>query len=328
MRRVGCCRAVLAAAMIAILIAGLPAYGDAENTVPSPAGWNLVWNDEFEGNAIDRSKWSFDIGNGFYAYHANQWISGWGNNELQYYTGEPDNAFVRDGMLHIRAIRESLHGCGYTSARLKTCRKDGTALFSQAYGRFEFRARLPLGRGIWPALWMLPEKEAYGPWPASGEIDIVEARGQDPTRVIGSLHFGSRWPANTHVSSHHSLPDSTIAEFHIYAVEWEPGEIRWYVDGQQFAEQAFWWSCSKTTDGRGVNPQSESDLNAWPAPFNQPFYIIMNVAVGGRFPGNPDNTTAFPAEMVVDYVRVYEKAGGYGSLPGRGDGPLPFTGRP
>jgi len=167
---------------------------------PAASGWKLVWSDEFDGKDIDRTKWDFDTGNGFYNYDANMWISGWGNDELQFYTREPENAYVRDGMLHIRAIKESYQGSGYTSARLKTRKRDGTPLFRKTYGKFEFRAKLPTGQGVWPGLWMLPQEEKYGGWPRSGEIDVMEARGQEPTKVLGTLHFGSRWPANTQAS--------------------------------------------------------------------------------------------------------------------------------
>ncbi len=307
------------------ILAGFVPAGRDDAAAPPLSDWKLVWSDEFDGKEIDRTKWDFDVGNGFYNYDARTWISGWGNDELQYYTREPDNAFVRDGMLHIRALQESLHGCGYTSARLKTRKKDGRALFQKRYGRFEYRARLPTGKGIWPALWMLPQTEKYGGWPASGEIDVLEARGQQPTRVLGTLHYGAMWPANTHLSKEYVLPDGgTIADFHVYALEWEPGEIRWLVDGRGYATQRFWWS-SKTDGGRGRKPVRESDLNPWPAPFDQPFYLVMNVAVGGRFPGNPDRTTAFPAEMVIDYVRVYDRVGGYGTVKPRGEGKLPFV---
>jgi len=131
--------------------------------------WKLVWSDEFDGKEIDRSKWDFDLGNGFYNYDANTWISGWGNSELQYYTREPENVFVKDGMLHIRAVKESYNGCGYTSARLKSRKRDGSPLFNKKYGKFEFRAKLPTGKGVWPALWMLPQADKYGSWPSSGE---------------------------------------------------------------------------------------------------------------------------------------------------------------
>ena len=301
----------------------------SSNSAAQPASdkWKLVWSDEFDGKEIDRSKWDFDLGNGFFNYDANTWISGWGNGELQYYTRDPENAFVKDGMLHIRVLKESLHGFGYSSARLKSQKRDGSPLFNQHYGKFEFRAKLPTGKGIWPALWMLPQDSKYGGWAASGEIDVVEARGQEPTKVLGTIHFGGRWPINTEASKDYVLPKKgSIADFHVYAVEWEPGEIRWYVDGERFSTQSFWWSTSKADGGKGAKPAKEADLNPWPAPFDQPFYIVMNVAVGGKFLGNPDRTTSFPAEMLVDYVRVYEKVGGYGKAKPRGEGKLPFRG--
>jgi len=309
-----------------LLISALLMNGVLHAAEPAKGEWKLVWSDEFAGPEIDRTKWDFDIGNGFYNYEANQWIHGWGNNELQYYTNASTNAFIKDGELHIRALKESLHGCGYTSARLKTRAKDGTALFAQKYGKVEIRAKLPTGQGVWPALWMLPLKDAYGAWASSGEIDILEARGQEPHKVLGTLHYGSRWPHNAHTSRELTLPNGgTIADFHVYALEWEPGEIRWAVDGHEYARQSFWWSTSKTDGSQGAKPAGETDLNPWPAPFDQPFYLIMNVAVGGQFLGNPDKTTEFPTEMRVDYVRAYEKAGGYGAPKPRSEGPLPFT---
>jgi beta-glucanase (GH16 family) len=307
---------------LGFMVAALAADGPAE---PPPNGWKQVWADEFLGKEIDRAKWDFDIGNGFFDYDANRWVNGWGNDELQYYTREPENAFVKNGMLHIRALKESLHGCGFSSARLKTRKRDGSPLFNQTYGRFEFRAKLPTGKGVWPALWMLPQDDKYGGWASSGEIDVMEARGQEPYKVLGTLHFGNRWPANTHVSKEYVLPrGGTIADFHVYALEWEPGVMRWSVDGREFASQSFWWSSSRLEKGRGLNPAKETDLNPWPAPFEQPFYLVMNVAVGGRFLGNPDRTTTFPVEMLVDYVRVYEKTGGFGKPRPRGEGALPF----
>lgn len=319
-----CYRAALG---IVLLLAVAFAVGGGQQAAEEKADkWKLVWSDEFEGKDIDRKKWDFDLGNGFFNYEANIWISGWGNNELQYYTREPENAFVKDGMLHIRAVKESYNGCGYTSARLKSRKRDGSELFSQKYGKFEFRAKLPTGKGVWPALWMLPQSDKYGPWAASGEIDIMEARGHEPNKVHGTLHFGSRWPTNTEATKEYVLPQKgTITDFHVYALEWEPGEIRWYVDGTLSSAKSFWWSSSKVENGKGVRPAKEADLNPWPAPFDQPFYLVMNVAVGGRFPGNPDRTTVFPAEMVVDYVRVYDRVGGYGKTKPRGEGKLPFA---
>lgn len=153
--------------------------------------WKLVWSDEFDAKEIDKAKWDFDTGNGFYNPVAKAWIGGWGNDELEYYTREPRNVFLEGGALHIKAIKESHHGFEYTSARLKTRKADGGPLFNKTYGKFEFRAKLPTGKGIWPALWLLPQDEKYGGWASSGEIDLMEARGQEPNKVLGTLHFGS-----------------------------------------------------------------------------------------------------------------------------------------
>ncbi len=307
------------AASTAPVLVQAPVAGDVAND------WQLVWADEFEGNAVDPSKWDFDIGNGFFDYKTHQWIPGWGNEELQYYTREPGNVSVANSLLTIRAIKQSLHGCGYTSARLKTRQQDGTALFAQAYGRFEFRAKVPWGKGLWPALWLLPQDDHYGSWAASGEIDVLEIVGDRPHEVLSSTHFGSGFPARSLVTHVHPLPGgSTVADWHVYAVEWEPGVIRWRVDGVLTATQTFWWSCSATQDGAGIEARSPADINPWPAPFDQPFYLLMNVAVGGNFPGLPTPETQFPAELVVDYVRVYHRVGGYSAAPARGPGTLPF----
>jgi beta-glucanase (GH16 family) len=288
--------------------------------------WKLVWCDEFDGDGIDPAKWDFDLGNGFFDYRHHAWIPGWGNEELQYYTRDPANVFVKDSVLTIRAQKEAIHGCGYTSARLKTRRRDGTPLFTQRYGKFEFRAQVPSGKGLWPALWLLPQDDAYGGWAASGEIDVMEIAGQKPTQVLSSIHFGCGFPARSLVTHVHDLPNgSTVGDWHVYAVEWEPGEIRFYVDGVHTNTQSFWWSCSKTKKGAGIEPKRKADVNPWPAPFDQPFYLVMNVAVGGNFPGVPNAATAWPAELRVDYVRVYEKLGGYAAEPkARGKGRLPY----
>jgi beta-glucanase (GH16 family) len=295
--------------------------------VPTPArkGWKLVWSDEFEGREVDRGKWDFDIGNGFYDYKNHTWIPGWGNEELQYYTSEPENVTVANGHLTIRAVKAPLHGCGYTSARLKTKARDGRLLFAKTYGRIEFRARVPWGKGLWPALWMLPADDAYGGWAASGEIDLMEIVGEKPHEVLNSIHFGSTYPKRTLITTVHPLPGgSTVSDWHTYAVEWEPGEIRFFVDDVQTCTHDHWWSCSKLKHGAGVEARREADLNPWPAPFDQPFYLVMNVAVGGNFPGAPNEQTRFPAELVVDYVRVYERVAAYGPVKPRGSGVLPW----
>ena len=288
-------------------------------------GWTLLWRDEFDGPALDRSKWDLDIGNGFFDYRGHQWVPGWGNEELQYYTDSAANIQVADSLLTIRAVKESLHGCGYSSARIKSRRRDGAPLFNKLYGRFEFRAKVPWGKGLWPALWLLPQDDRYGGWAASGEIDVMEIAGEKPREVLNSIHYGSTFPKrmlHTHV---HTLPDDgTVADWHVYAVEWEPGEIRFFVDEVHTSTENFWWSCSQTADGQGLEARRATDLNPWPAPFDQPFYLVMNVAVGGNFPGVPNADTRFPAELVVDYVRVYDKLGGYGAAKPRGNGRFPW----
>ncbi len=292
----------------------------------SRSGWRLVWSDEFASTTIDTTRWGFDLGNGFSADSGKTFVAGWGNNELQCYTSDTANVFVAGGQLHIRALRSTRDGCLYTSARLKTRRPDGSALFAQRYGRFEFRAKLPVGRGLWPALWMLPQDDAYGTWAASGEIDVMEARGQTPTTVLGTLHYGSRWPNNTFTGADYILPArGTIADFHTYAVEWEPGRIRWFVDDALTQTQQFWWSSSLQAGRQGSKPTGAADLNPWPAPFDQRFFLIMNLAVGGNFLGNPDASTPFPGTMLVDFVRVYERQGTRRQLVPRGPGKLPYA---
>ena len=295
--------------------------------LPNTPGWKLIWSDEFDGDAIDRTKWDFDLGNGFFDYKSHTWIAGWGNEELQYYTDAAANASVKDSLLTISARREALHGCGYTSARMKTRLRDGTPLFTTLYGRVEFRAKVPWGKGLWPALWMLPQDDLYGGWPASGEIDLMEIVGDKPREVLNSIHFGSPGTDARQLITHiHKLPgDSTVADWHVYAVEWEPGEIRFYVDDLHTSTCNHWWSCSVTEEGgKGLIARRAADVNDWPAPFDKPFYLVMNVAVGGNFPGVPKPETQFPADLVIDYVRVYEKVGGYGPAKPIGEGVFPW----
>ena len=247
----------------------------------------IVWCDEFNGAALDTNHWTFDIGNGP--------PPGWGNNELEYYTSRPENVYVSNGLLHIVAARERYQASSYTSARLKT-----KGFFNKAYGRFEFRAKLPQGKGFWPALWLMPQDSAYGHWAASGEIDIMENRGGDPTKVLGTIHFGGPYPANTHSEgpSFKFSAGDCATNFHVYALEWCSNSISWFVDEHLYETQTNWWSCRTATNAAMRSP--------YPAPFDRPFYIIMNLAVGGNFGGNPDGDTVFPGEMQVDYVRVYD----------------------
>ncbi|XEC95405.1 glycoside hydrolase family 16 protein [Paenibacillus tarimensis] len=273
---------------------GTPDRGDGHSEAEGPEGWKLIWSDEFDQDQLDRTKWTFDIGNGFTDGNGN-YVSGWGNNELEYYTGREDNARVKDGKLIITAVRERFEGFDYTSARLKT-----KGLFSTTYGRFEFRAKLPAGKGLWPALWLLPEDDKYGGWAASGEIDVMEAKGSIPGMVSGAIHFGGSWPNNTYKDGRYTFPEgTTIEDDHVYALEWEPGAIHWYVDGELVQTQTEWYSRGNQEDG-GESPP-------FPAPFDQPFYMLMNLAVGGNFDGAPDENTVFPARMEVDYVRVYRR---------------------
>jgi beta-glucanase (GH16 family) len=246
----------------------------------TPTGdWKLVWADEFDGpdgSAVDAARWSFDVGGG-----------GWGNGEWQYYTDRTDNAYVQDGALVIKAQREDYGRNRYTSARLVTKSKG-----DWLYGRVKVRAKLPYGQGIWPAIWMLPTDWEYGGWPRSGEIDIMELVGHEPAQVHGTLHYGA---PHTYTGDHYDLPgEETFADdYHVFALEWEPGEIRWYVDGYHYQTQTEWFTSS--TKGSSH------------APFDQCFHLLLNIAVGGAWPGFPDETTEFPQYMYVDYVRVYQR---------------------
>ena len=319
-------RAGVPALMLATSLVAQRATARAAARVAPPPGWVLAWHDEFDGVAVDTTKWGFELGNGFTGDNG-VYVAGWGNDELQCYTRDARNVFVSAGRLHLRAL-PGTGDCKYTSARLRTRRADGASLFAATYGRFEARMQLPLGQGLWPAFWMLPQDTHYGTWAANGEIDIMEARGQTPSTVLGTLHYGSQWPKNLHTGQDHVLPrGGSIAAFHTYGVEWEPGRIRWLVDGVVVQSQGFWWSSSRTAGGQGVTPANESELNAWPAPFDRPFQLLLNLAVGGQFLGNPDASTPFPATMVVDWVRVYTRRGGVRALAPRGPGALPWVSR-
>jgi beta-glucanase (GH16 family) len=263
------------------LLATLPgASQSAWAQCESLPGCLLVWSDEFDGTEVDRSKWSFQLGDGTEAGLP----PGWGNNELQYYRAE--NARVKEGFLILTAKEEPFGGRRYTSARLRSVGKG-----DWTFGRMEMRARMPIGRGVWPAFWMLPSNAVYGTWAAGGEIDIVEYIGSEPTRILGTLHYGGPWPRNVYSTTAYFLPaESFHDDFHVFAVEWEYGEIRWYVDDTLFATRTSWFS----TGG------------PYPAPFDVDFHLLLNLAVGGNLPGSPDAPTSFPQDLVVDYVRVYQ----------------------
>lgn len=250
-------------------------------TSPPPLAWNIVWSDEFNGNSINTNIWSFESGNN----------NGWGNSELEYYTSRQQNAYVSNGLLHIVARNESYSNFNYTSARMKT-----QGAFAKTYGRFEFRAKLPPGLGFWPALWLLGTNITSVGWPACGEVDIMENKGSALTTVQGTIHYSDA--SNHHLSStglFYSPNNGTVTNFHNYMLEWTTNQIRWLVDGIVYETQTSW----------------SSSTGPYPAPFNLPFFIIMNLAVGGNYLGNPsvsniNANTVFPGDMQVDYVRVWD----------------------
>ncbi|KGE20770.1 discoidin domain-containing protein [Paenibacillus wynnii] len=251
----------------------------------NPEDWELTWNDEFNGDQIDTTKWNFvNQGGGF------------GNHELEYYTSRNENARIEkmedgNGALVIEARKEKYQGQDYTSAKLFSQNKG-----DWTYGKYEVRAKLPKSQGIWPAIWMMPtDYNLYGPWPGTGEIDIMELIGSEPATSWGTLHYGLPWKYS---NSSYQLPGTMdfSQDYHTFSIEWEPGEIRWYVDGIFFQRQNDWYT---KRDG-------ESAPYTWPAPFDQDFYLQLNVAVGGDWPGAPDNTTIVPSRMMVDYVKVYK----------------------
>ncbi len=270
-------------------------------------GMGLIWSDEFSGTALDTNVWNYNTG--YYLNDdPNTW--GWGNNELEHYTDSERNVFVRDGSLNIKAYEEPKsfpqdpnRYALYSSGKITT--KDN---FTFQYGRIDFRAKLPRGNGMWPALWLLPNDNVYGNWAASGEIDVMEARGRVPGASSGAIHFGGEWPANTYIGGDYAFPEGqTIdSDYHVYSIVWEEDNIKWYVDGKCFfkANSSQWYS----------NGAPDSQY----APFDQEFYIIMNLAVGGWFDGGiAPEPGDLPAGMQVDYVRVYKEngTGGPGNVP-------------
>lgn len=245
--------------------------------LPIAAAQTLIWSDEFDGTALNLNNWEYMIGG-----------SGWGNNEWQYYTDREENCYVADGFLHIVAREEQWGSNDYTSARIRTINKADFL-----YGRLEARLSLPSTTGIWPAFWMMPTDSVYGGWAASGEIDIMESINV-AERTYGTIHFGGNWPDNASAGGVNPATGADLTQFHTYGIEWEPDEIRWYFDGQHFHTET---SASWYTDAAQGNPR---------APFDQYFHFLLNVAVGGNWPGYPDQTSVFPQEMVVDWVRVYD----------------------
>lgn len=294
---------------------------DPFKTVLISEQWQLIWQDEFDDDKIDLAKWTFEVN-----------CFGGGNNEQQCYTDRTENAFIEQGILKIVALKENFTGPSvqdddpsyytkntrtlpYTSARLRSKNKG-----DWTYGRFEIRAKLPQGQGTWPAIWMLSTEWAYGGWAGSGEIDIMEAvnlkaktdeRGsgaeQEESRVHGTLHYGRAWPENVYSGKAFHLPEgqNPADDFHEYAVEWQEGEIRWYVDDIHFATQrdTGWYSQYMNSEGTLINGENS-------APFDQDFHLLLNFAVGGAWAANVNekgiDESIFPQSLDIDYVRVYE----------------------
>jgi beta-glucanase (GH16 family) len=273
--------------LILAIFFNLSLFSRAQTRPESPGrpGWKLVWSDEFsnpDGSPVDTTRWISESGG-----------NGWGNQELEYYTTRPENAFQQGGNLVIKVLQEKYTGADgvtrdYTSARLKTLGQ-----FSQKYGRFEARIKIPQGQGIWPAFWMLGDDIGKVGWPKCGEIDTMENIGKEPATVHGTIH-GPGYSGDKGISAPYSLPpDQHFADdFHLYAVEWEPKAIRFYVDDHLYATRT---------------PAELPKGTKWV--YNHPFFLLLNVAVGGNWPGNPDATTVLPQTMLVDYVRVYKRSG-------------------
>ncbi len=260
------------------------AHQSGANLPAAPqAGWKLSWSDEFngpDGSPPDPGKWSVVTGG-----------NGFGNHELEYYTSRPENVQVRGGSLVITARKEAYTGPDgvqrdYTSGRLQT-----KGHFAQKYGRFEARIKIPHGNGLWPAFWMLGDDVDRVGWPACGEIDIMENIGTEPGKVHGTLH-GPGYSGGNPLTGAYALPgkERFADGFHIFAVDWDPAAVRFYVDGKLYETQT---------------PDSIPSSKHWA--FDHPFFVLLNLAVGGSWPGNPDASTTFPAQMLVDWVRVYRR---------------------
>ncbi|WP_249171841.1 glycoside hydrolase family 16 protein [Erythrobacter sp. JK5] len=302
------------ASLVAMAACNGEAVAEPEIVAPIDARpWQLVWNDEFDGTALDRSKWAPEI---------SCW--GGGNDERQCYTDRPENIAVKDGYLLLKARRERFTGPArppeiaaepnpqitreYTSGKIRT-----RGLHAWTYGRIEVRAQVPAGQGMWPAVWMMPAEDHYGSWPLSGEIDILEAVNIGAeceecegtigeNRTVSALHFGDAWPRNSHVDRKTPLPDRALPSdaFHVYSVEWGKGLIRFLVDDRVHftIPREQWFTGSPKAKG---NPD---------APFDRPFYLMANLAVGGKWPEESNEkgvaTSSVPNQFTIDWIRVYQ----------------------
>jgi hypothetical protein len=249
-----------------------PVNGAGFAAPESYPGMNLVWKEDFNGKTLNSAVWTNETGGG-----------GWGNNELQNYTNNSNNTFLSGGYLIIEARKESSGSRNYSSARIIS--KDKKTF---TYGRIDIRAKLPKGKGIWPALWMLGNNISEIGWPACGEIDIMELLGHEPQKVYGTIHWGPQGGSSIHIGGDFSLSSSTFADnFHVFSLKWEADQLIVLVDNVPYFT-------GKKAQVSGVYP------------FDKPFFFIMNVAVGGNWPGNPDETTVFPQRMILDYIKVFQ----------------------
>ncbi|MCR4703628.1 MAG: family 16 glycosylhydrolase [Saccharofermentans sp.] len=274
---------IISAVLTVSMLLPLASCAGKKTETPQLEGYKLLWSDEFDGKKMDEKKWNYEP-------HE----PGWTNEELQEYTTSTDNVFVSDGKLVIKAIKTEKDGKDYYTSGKVT----GQNKTDFQYGKVVVSAKVPEGQGLWPAIWMMPKDESYyGQWPKCGEIDIMESLGNDTTVSYSTIHYGA-----PHMEQQGTIKkdgdESFSAKFHEYSVEWEPGEIRFYTDGELVLTCNDWFSAVEGEDDK-----------PYPAPFNQPFFVQMNLAVGGVWPGNPDATTDFSnAEFEIDYVRVYQKA--------------------
>lgn len=254
----------------------------SKTEAPKLDGYSLLWNDEFDGTALDESIWNYEPHD-----------PGWTNNELQAYTTSTDNVFLRDGSLVIKALqsKDDAGNVQYTSGKVTTQKKKDFL-----YGKVVARAKVPEGKGLWPAIWMMPTDESrYGQWPKCGEIDIMEVLGDQVDTAYSTIHYGE--PHGEQQGTKVLTSGSFASDFHDYSVEWEPGEIRYYIDDELILTVNDWFTAVEGEDDK-----------PYPAPFDQTFFVQMNLAVGGDWPGNPDASTDFDkAEFEIDYVRVYQK---------------------
>lgn len=283
---------------------GTSTSGDVNDSdITVPGGWEMIWHDEFNGNSVDNSKWSNQTG--FLLKEDDITTAGWGNNELEYYTDSDENTSIEDGKLKLTMLKDPKEFSDtkgntatalYSSGKLISQNK-----FSVKYGRVDFRAKVPAGKGIWPALWMMPNDNIYGVWASSGEIDVFEGRGRTPELAFGTLHYGATWPGNRSTGDKLNMVadgnvKSDMTEWHVYSLVWEEGNLKIYCDGKCY------FKCTNETWYSGGARGNKN------APFDQRFYLIMNLAAGGAFDGNIKPGDDFSqADMYVDYVRVYQK---------------------